>query len=109
VSFFRRIGGSDEGADPVGGLGGPEEIRRVARTSTLAVGTLACPTCDAPVSPGHARLGPASPLACPFCGHAARVRDFLTLGAPTRAAHVVIKVVSPAEIRISRRRDDDDR
>jgi hypothetical protein len=106
VSFFRRSGGSDEGSDPVGGLGGPEEIRRVQRTSTLAVGTLACPTCDAPVAPTGAHLGPASPLACPFCGETGRVRDFLTLGAPTRAAHVVIKVISPAEIRISRRRDD---
>ena len=106
MSFFRRSGGSDEGSDPVGGLGGPEEIRRVQRTSTLAVGTLACPTCDAPVSPAGARLGPASPLACPFCGYAAHVRDFLTLGAPTRAAHVVIKAVSPAEIRITRRPGD---
>jgi hypothetical protein len=106
VSFFRRIGGSDEGSDPVGGLGGPEEIRRVQRTSTLAVGTLACPACDAPVAPAGARLGPGSPLSCPYCGEHGRVRDFLTLGAPTRAAHVVIKVVSPAEIRISRRSDD---
>jgi len=99
------MGGSDEGSDPVGGLGGPEEIRRSARSTTIAVGSLACPRCDAPVSPAGARLGPASPLACPFCGHDGRVRDFLTLGAPTRAAHVVIRVVSPAEIRISRRRD----
>jgi hypothetical protein len=104
VSFFRRIGGSDEGSDPVGGLGGPEEIRRVQRTSTLAVGTLACPACDAPVFPGG-RLSPSSSLSCPFCGEHGRVRDFLTLGAPTRAAHVIIKVISPAEIRISRRRD----
>jgi hypothetical protein len=102
VSFFRRIGGSDEGSDPVGGLGGPEEIRRVQRTSTLGVGTLACPTCDAPVFPGG-RLSPASPLSCPYCGEHGRVRDFLTLGAPTRAAHVVIKIVSPTEIRIGRR------
>jgi hypothetical protein len=105
VSFFRRSGGSDEGSDPVGGLGGPEEIRRVQRTSTLAVGTLACPACDAPVSPAGAHLRPGSPLTCPFCGERGYVRDFLTLGAPTRAAHVVVKVVSPAEIRISRRHD----
>ena len=67
--------------------------------------TLACPACDAPVFPAGAHLSPASPLTCPFCGEAGHVRDFLTLGAPTRAAHVVIKVISPAEIRISRRRD----
>jgi hypothetical protein len=102
VSFFRR----DDGTDPLGRLGGPDEIRNVSRSSTLAVGTLACPACDAPVSPAG-RLTPASPLSCPFCGETGHVRDFLTLGAPTRAAHVVIKIVSPAEIRISRRRDDD--
>jgi hypothetical protein len=104
VSFFFRIGGSDEGSDPLGGRGRAEEIRRGQRSSTLAVGTLACPACDAPVAPAGARLGPASPLACPFCGHIGYVREFLTLGAPTRPAHVVVKVISPAEIRISRRR-----
>jgi hypothetical protein len=99
------MGGPDDGSERIGGLGGAEEIRRVSRTSTLAVGTLACPNCDAPVSPGSGRLGPGSPLACPFCGHDGRVRDFLTLGAPTRPAHVVVKVVAPAQIRISRRGD----
>jgi hypothetical protein len=33
------------------------------------------------------------------------VRDFLTLGAPTRPAHVVVKVTTPAGIRIHARRD----
>jgi hypothetical protein len=100
VSIFRR---GDDGTDPLGRLGGPDEIRNVSRSSTLAVGTLACPTCDAPVSPSG-RLTPASALTCPFCGESGHVRDFLTLGAPTRAAHVVIKIISPAEIRITRRR-----
>ena len=109
MSLFRRAGGPDDGSEPIGGLGGAEEIRRVTRTSTLAVGTLACPACDAPVSPSG-RMGPASPLACPFCGHDGRVRDFLTLGSPTRAAHVVVKVVTPTQLRIlpQRRADDDD-
>ena len=93
------MGGSDDGSERIGGLSGPEEIRRVGRTSTLAVGTLACPACDAPVAPSG-RLGPASSLACPFCGHAGHVRDFLTLGAPTRAAHVVVRVVAPAQLRV---------
>jgi hypothetical protein len=93
------MGGPDDGSERIGGLSGPEEIRRVSRTSTLAVGTLACPACDAPVAPSG-RLGPASALACPFCGHSGHVRDFLTLGAPTRAAHVVVKVVAPAKLRI---------
>lgn len=99
------MGGDADGSEPVGRASGSEEIRRVGRTSTMAVGTLACPSCDAPVAPGPHRLGPASPLACPFCDHAARVRDFLTLGAPTRPAHVVVKVVTPSEIRIAPRRD----
>jgi hypothetical protein len=100
VSVFRRIGGSDDGSERIAGLAGPEQIRQVARTTTLGVGTLACPACDAPVSPGPHRLAPGASLACPFCGHAAAVRDFLTLGAPTRPAHVVIKVTTPTGLRI---------
>jgi hypothetical protein len=67
-----------------------EEERRAHRR--LGGGTLACPTCDAPV----ALAGPASPaaaLGCPWCGHDAAVRDFLTLGAPTRPARVEVRVV----------------
>jgi hypothetical protein len=99
------MGGPDDGSERVGGLSGPDEIRHVSRTSTLAVGTLACPSCDAPVSPSG-RLTPASELACPFCGASGRVRDFLTLGAPTRPAHVVVRVVSPSQLRIVPRDDD---
>ena len=32
---------------------------------------------------------PAEPLACPFCGHDAHVRDFLTFGSPVRPARPV--------------------
>jgi hypothetical protein len=101
--LFRRIG-PDDGSERIGGLGGPEEIRQVTRTTTLGVGTLACPACDAPVSPGPHRLAPTAAVACPFCGRRGAVRDFLTLGAPTRPAHVVIKVTTPAGIRIQARR-----
>jgi hypothetical protein len=104
VSLFRRIG-LDDGSERIGGLAGPEEIRQVARTTTLGVGTLACPACDAPVSPGPHRLAPAAALSCPFCGASGAVRDFLTLGAPTRPAHVVIRVTAPAGIRIHARED----
>jgi hypothetical protein len=104
VSFFSRSG---DDAEPLGGLGGSEEIRRVGRTSTLAVGTLACPGCDAPVAPGPHRLGISTSLECPYCGHLGRVRDFLTLGAPSRPAHVLIKVVAPAQLRILPRPDRD--
>ena len=62
--------------------------------SLLATGTLACPSCDAPVSPGETPLRPADPLACPYCLHAGAVRDFLSLGEPTRPARVSVRVVS---------------
>ncbi len=93
------MGGPDDGSERIGGLSGPDEIRRVSRTSTLAVGTLACPSCDAPVSP-DGRMTPASEIACPFCGTAGAVRDFLTLGSPSRPAHVVIRVVARSQLRI---------
>ncbi len=68
---------------------------RRSRASHLAVGTLACPACDAPVVPGGP-LGPADPVACPYCDHEARVRDFLTLGEPTRPTRVVVRLRSAA-------------
>jgi hypothetical protein len=66
--------------------------RRIARSGVLASGTLACPECDAPVDPGAAALAPADPLACPFCARTGAVRDFLSLGVPTRPARVVVRV-----------------
>ncbi|MBE2320654.1 hypothetical protein DVA67_032135 [Solirubrobacter sp. CPCC 204708] len=69
-----------------------EELR--LRSRVVSMGTLACPRCDAPVSPGGRALSPAEPIGCPFCGESGRVRDFLSLEAPTRAAHVEI-VISP--------------
>jgi hypothetical protein len=57
----------------------------------LANGTLACPGCDAPVLPGPRGMSPADDLGCGFCGHAGFVRDFLTLGEPTRPTHVVVR------------------
>ena len=53
-----------------------EELRP-ARSRRLASGTLACPRCDAPVALGEGAHSPAAPLACPFCDHAAPLRDFL--------------------------------
>jgi hypothetical protein len=93
VSFQRGI----DGSDPVPGL--PQarhaeigEYRRSTRSGRLATGTLACPACDAPV----ALAGPQAPdagLGCPYCGHAAALRDFLSLAAPTRPARVAVRVV----------------
>jgi len=73
-------------------LAGLREIRKADRGTELAVGTLACPGCDAPVFLGGRPMSPADPLWCAFCGHDGHVRDFLSLGEPTRATHVVVRV-----------------
>jgi hypothetical protein len=88
--------GGFDGSEPVVGEGvatGRHEHRRAARSSRLGTGTLACPVCDAPVF-GAGPLSPADRLDCPFCRHAAAVRDFLSLAAPARPARVVVRVVS---------------
>jgi hypothetical protein len=87
---------SIDGSEPVGRLSGPREIRRVLRSTRLAGGTLACPSCDAPVAPGPRALSPAEPIACPYCRHAAPVREFLSLASPTRPARVAVHVRPPA-------------
>jgi hypothetical protein len=79
------------GERPAGRLAGSTELRPATRAAPVAVGTLACPACDAPVWPGGP-LAPADPLACPVCDQGGAVRDFLTLGEPTRAAHVVVRI-----------------
>ena len=70
---------------------GMHEERRADR-SVLAHGTLACPACDAPVSPSRA-VSPSEPLGCPYCSHQGAVRDFLSLASPTRPAHVEVRLV----------------
>ena len=73
-------------------VAGLEEIRAAEAGTELAVGTLSCPDCDAPVILGGVRRSPAAPLSCGFCGHDGRVRDFLSLGEPTRPTRVVVRV-----------------
>ena len=58
----------------------------------VAVGTLACPGCDAPVSPGDRPLRLTDAVECPYCGRFGRVRDFLSLATPTRPARVEIRL-----------------
>jgi DNA-directed RNA polymerase subunit RPC12/RpoP len=65
---------------------------RRSRSGTLAMGTFACPRCDAPVSPGPRGLSPAAWVACPYCDHATVARDFLSLTAPSRPARVRVTV-----------------
>lgn len=68
------------------------EERRLARTGIVAVGTLACPWCDAPVALGAQRVTPSDPLDCPFCDHHGAAREFLSLDAPTRPARVAVRI-----------------
>ena len=70
------------------------EERRPSELRHIAVGSLACPRCDAPVAPARP-LRPAEWIACPFCGHADPVREFLSLAPPTRPARVVVRVYAP--------------
>jgi len=62
------------------------------RTGVLDVGTLACTRCDAPIALTGRAVAPSDSLSCPYCLHAAAVHEFLTLGEPTRPAHVVVKI-----------------
>jgi hypothetical protein len=73
-------------------LAGLREIRKTDTTRDLAVGTLACPECDAPPLPEVGPMSPADPLWCSFCGHTGPLRDFLSLGEPTRPTRVVVRV-----------------
>jgi hypothetical protein len=77
---------------PIERSGGRHEKRPVASSVRLAVGTLACPGCDAPVAPPAGPLAPADPLGCGYCLHTARVRDFLSLAAPARPTRVDVWV-----------------
>jgi hypothetical protein len=94
VSFLRGFDGSEGArAEPVTRGPGMHEERRSTRAGLLAVGTLACSRCDAPVAPTAPSMSPGDPLTCPYCGHSARVRDFLSLAPPSRPARVEVRVV----------------
>lgn len=69
------------------------EERRIVHSSIVAVGTLACPACDAPVALGDTRVAPPDPLGCPFCDHRAPAREFLSLRAPVRPARVAVRLI----------------
>lgn len=84
----------NDGSDPLRGDRVSHEQRRIARSTRLGEGTLACPDCDAPVAlPDGRSVSPAHALACPFCGHSGVVRDFLSLASPSRPARVIVRVV----------------
>ena len=99
MAIFREVDGSDPvRIEPVERLAKIREEHRDARSWTLCSGTLACPECDAPVMPPRP-IAPMDELDCPVCLHRAAVRDFLSLGEPTRPAHVVVRLVRPATVR----------
>lgn len=92
-------------AEPLGGRGRVQHVRQDVRVGHLALGTIACPGCDAPVVLQAGSASPADRLSCPVCGHAGHVRDFLTLaspGHPARPARVEVRVVRPGRFRVER-------
>ena len=93
MAFQRGIDGSEPvRPEPVERLDGTYEQRRAVRFARIATGTLACPRCDAPVALAGGPAAPADALSCPFCECSGRVRDFLSLAAPSRPARVDIRV-----------------
>lgn len=93
MSLHRPIDGSEPIRPvPVEALAGTVEVRRDERSWLMATGTFACPACDAPVAPAGP-MSPPDPVACPYCLHAGRVRDFLSLETPSRPARVEIHVL----------------
>ncbi len=96
MSLHRAVDGEPARPEPVTRLAGAREVRPASGIWHLATGTLACPACDAPVAPAPGRHAPADPVACPYCAHAGAVRDFLSLGEPTRPTRVVVRVVRAA-------------
>jgi hypothetical protein len=93
VSFLGGFDGSDGArAEPNTQGPGLHEERRSTRSGLLAVGTLACSRCDAPVAPSTISMSPGDALTCPFCDHSGAVRDFLSLALPSRPARVEVRV-----------------
>jgi hypothetical protein len=104
VALDRNTDGSDGlRPEPIRRLAHAEE-HRIGRSSRLGGGTLACPRCDAPVVLGLPTVAPADPMSCPYCRHVGAVRDFLSLEAPSRPAHVEVRVVLSERVLREQRR-----
>lgn len=89
-------------SEPVGRQARARADRRDQHVGLMGHGTLACPSCDAPVAPGPGPRSPADPMACPVCAHAGPLRDFLSMATPVRPAVVEVRLVD-ARRRIVRR------
>jgi len=97
MAFGRGIDGSEPlRARPISAQPGAYEDRRDARFWRLATGTLACPRCDVPLALGGRAVKFSEDLDCPFCRHAAPLRDFLSLAAPTRPNRVEVRMIPRA-------------
>lgn len=83
------------GFDPAGRRA--RDLRPDTGTGVIAHGTLACPDCDAPTSPGPVPLAPVDVLHCPVCWRAGPVREFLSLKTPRRPARVQVRLVLRTE------------
>src|SRR3954452_16823171 len=90
MSLQRGIDGGSARPEDEGRI--VHEERRIAPTGIVAVGTLACPQCDAPVALGDQRVKPTHTLHCPFCAHHSKARDFLSLKPPPRPARVAVRI-----------------
>ncbi|CAB4904812.1 unannotated protein [freshwater metagenome] len=80
-------------SEPVGRQARARADRRDQHVGLLGHGTLACPACDAPVSPGPGPRSPADRLMCPVCAHDGRLREFLSMRVPVRPARVEVRLV----------------
>ena len=98
MAFHREIEGTEpvRRPEPIERAGGRHARYRVERSRHVASGTLACPACDAPVLPDPGGMSPASAISCGYCLHAGAVRDFLSLGEPTRPARVAVRIRVPS-------------
>jgi hypothetical protein len=74
------------------------ERRPAVRPGHLATGTLACPTCDAPVLPDPGGNSPADLISCAYCRRIGPVRDFLSLAEPTRPTRVAVRLRFPVAV-----------
>ena len=102
MSLHRPANGSDP-LDPASRGSASHEERRESRSTKLAAGSLSCPRCDAPPLPPARVLSPAESIGCGFCLHEAPVRDFLTLGGPSRPTVVTVHVRTRAPLPRRRR------
>ena len=99
MTFQRGIDGSEPvRPQPITAWAHVHEERRTSRTWRLGSGTLACPCCDAPVGLGGRAVPLTEQLDCPFCRHAAPLRDFLSLAAPARPTRVEVRMRLPARV-----------